>query len=265
MGFAIPLAVFAAYNARVTGSAFVPPRFDRVNTNADAMPHASFDERIAVHLSHNTMLLAVYMLGPLALPLAAIGALRKQPHWWVLGGGFVGLLALMLGHDNIGIHTVGPIHLSDAAPTLTILVVGGLHSIERWLAPVVSAAAIRLIGLGYVVLGIGLAFNVPWSLQLQRHGAFVSRPYELLASKGVHDAIVIAPTLFQMRPPGTIGSWQLHMPHPDPFLEDDLVFALYGADPDALHELYPQRDVVRIVVDPRTRAMDVLELHEGSR
>lgn len=265
MGVAMPLTAFAIYNAQLTGSALVPPRFDPGNIRADPVPDVTLDSRISVHVSHNVMLLALYMLGPLALPMAAIGALRRSAGALALGVGVLLNLALMLAHDNIGIHVVGPIHCSDTAPSLAILFVAGVVSTEKCLEPLVSPAITRWMAMGYTVLGIGLLFTLPWLGQLQRHGAFASRPYDYLAAKGVQNAIVIAPQLFVMRPMGTIGSWQLYMPHPDPLFEDDLIFAVGEADADALHREFPRRNIVRLRVDRRTRAFDLETIHSVSQ
>jgi hypothetical protein len=260
-GFVVMLIVFAVYNTQITGTPWLPPRFDRAHVTANAMPAFSIDDRISLHVSHNVMLLAVYMLGVLGLPVALIGALGGRHPLPVLGLGIAAALALMLGHDNVGIHTIGPIHYTDAAVPLTLLFVAGVDRITAALPGV--AAHIRAAAFGYVILGVGVTFTLPWLGQLSRHGEFVARPYDLLAASKVSNAIVITPQLAAMRRLDDPGSWQLDMPHPDPLFEEDIIFARADADPDALHQAHPTRNIYRLTVDPETRDLDLAQLHEA--
>jgi hypothetical protein len=243
---AVGAAIFAAYNAGVTGSPLLPARFDGAHTEANVLPPMSLDDRVAIHVAHNLPLLAVFVLGAAGLPVAAIGMLTGPKPVLFIGLGFVASLFLMLGHSNVGIHTIGPIHYSESVVPLTVLFVAGVEKIADVVPPSIAYA----VALGYVVVGVGGLFVAPWLAQLSRHGDFVARPHDFLAQKQVVDAIVLCPQYPAMRPPGAPGTWQLNMPHPDPFLEQDVVCAVPTADPDALHAAYPTRHIWRMTVDP---------------
>jgi hypothetical protein len=262
-GFVAVLAVFAFYNLQITGSPWTPPRFDRAHIEANPMPGLAVDERLALHMPHNLMLLGVYVLGILGLPVALVGALTGRSPLALLALGVAASFALMLGHDNIGIHTIGPIHYTDTAPVFVLLFVAGVERLATALPA--AAARIRACAFGYAILGVGLTLTLPWLGQLQRHGDFVARPHAFLASSQVSNAIVISPQLAGMRRFDDPGSWQLNMPHPDPLFEEDIVFALPQADPDALHRAHPTRSIYRLSFDPASGDLALVLLHDPAK
>jgi len=248
-GLALLLGVFAAYNAGVTGKPWLPPRLDRAHISANVIEPMGFDTRLVNHVGFQWMLLGLYVMGPCALPLAILGALSSRAPLGAVGLGFAASIALMLAHDNIGIHTIGPIHYGDAVVHLVILVCGGLWVVARWLEPATKPGQLEAALTLVVCLGIGVCLTLPWMLQLARHGEFLDRPYQRLEQGQVENAIVIAVPSASMRRPMDPGSWQLMMPHADPYVEADIVFALGDANPAQLHEAYPERHIVGLSAD----------------
>jgi hypothetical protein len=160
-------------------------------------------------------------------------------------------LLLGLAHDDTGIHTVGPIHLSESAVTLTLVVTVGILAAARWANRHGGRAVASVLVAGY--LASMALLQLPNLASLHDEALANHTPHELLAANGVHHAIVIAMppiSLFRGNPSYTqTSSWALHYPIPDPWFRDDVIFAegagpkQQGADPVALHALFPDRTI----------------------
>jgi hypothetical protein len=75
-------------------------------------------------------------------------------------------------------------------------------------------------------------------------------PFRYLESVGVHNAVVLAPapaTMDVVTGGRLHSSWVLQLPHPDPFLQDDVIFARSDTDVERLRARFPERDLFRLV------------------
>jgi hypothetical protein len=194
-------------------------------------------------------MLAIWFWGPLGLWLAWLGRHRNG----VACGAFavsVGMsLLVALAHDDVGIHTVGPIHYSEIVVPLALLSTGGVLHALQWFRQL----EIKLLAPSSALLGYASAlgfFILQYSGSLRLQGEFLDFPYALLRDHDVHNALVLVP------PPAmrdaimgnSVGSWQLREPFPDPFLKDDILFPNWRANVGELHARLPERDIYRIEV-----------------
>ncbi|MCA9602923.1 MAG: hypothetical protein KC417_12900, partial [Myxococcales bacterium] len=138
----VPLAVFGAYNASITGAAWVPPRFGKNELSGALQGHsrgifAAFTStnilwnRFGHNFIYNVIMLAVWFGGPLGVSLAAFGV-RVSRVTLCLGIGVALSLLVTFAHDDPGLHVVGPIHYSEASAFLVLLAVAGARRVYRW-------------------------------------------------------------------------------------------------------------------------------------
>lgn len=244
------LVVFAWYNARVTGVWFLPARFDQGASQLTPIDRYGPWDRLAFNTGFNALMTAVFLL---LVPgvVAMIAGIQRRAAWTVaLAVSTAAAFAVGLAHDNTGIHSVGPIHYSEAAVPLVLLAAAGVLRGAGWLArrglPQQPAAVLLA---GYLVIACGL-FAVTNAISLRRQTIPRVMLAETLDAASVHDAIVVAPPFIRLlRVDPTIaevGSWVLQYPHPDPYLGDDRLFVLAGADLAALRARQPDRAVVHV-------------------
>jgi hypothetical protein len=260
-GLVVPIAVFAGYNAQITGVWYLPARFAEGVVGADPSNSFGVADRIGFNLGFNVLMLAVFFLGIPAMA-AVLGALeRRRPILVVLGVCVLGQLTLCLLHDNTGVHMVGPIHLSEMSAPLTILAAAGLLRGFAWLgARGLSQLPAGVLVAGYLVMACGL-FDLTNLASLHETTAAQRLPEERLEALAVHHAIVLAPPYgvwALARVPA--GTWILEYPHPDPFWRDDVIFARPDADRRALHARFPDRALYEMSYSLRAPTIVVLPL-----
>jgi 4-amino-4-deoxy-L-arabinose transferase-like glycosyltransferase len=247
--FLVLAGLYAAFNTAMTGVWFLPPRFDEGATEYGALTPQPAHLRLGLHLGHNLMLLVVMALGPLGALLAVLGIRRDAPTM-TLAAALGSLLSLSLLHDNVGIHTVGPIHLSDGVPIVIVLATVGtiriFHILAELKLPRTPAAAMLV---AYAAGGLTL-FTMVHSAGLQAQAI----PHDLIGravvAAGAQDAVVIGDppaVLVRMRPEFVgAGSWVYQLPHPDPYLEKGPIYVKRPANEAALAALrarFPNRAV----------------------
>ncbi|HEY4177032.1 MAG TPA: hypothetical protein VGM90_09385 [Kofleriaceae bacterium] len=251
IGFAIPLAVFAWWNMQTTGVWYLPARFAGGTVGTTSLTNYGIWDRLAYNVGFNAMLAGVFFLGPLALPAVVAAARTTSAVVRVLLVCVVLHLLLGLAHDDTGIHTVGPIHLSESAVPLTLLVTVGALAVARWAQRHGGRAVVSVCLAGY--LASMALLQLPNLASLHDEASANHTPHEVLAANDVHHAIVIAMppiALFRGNTSYTqTASWALHYPIPDPWFRDDVLFAegpgphQQGADPVALHARFPDRTI----------------------
>jgi hypothetical protein len=247
---AIPLAAFAAYNQAVVGSPWTPPRFSG-GAAMDAESAMEVNERLGSHVAFNAMLLGVFFMGGLGLLGALLGLRFAPTPVRVLAAGTGLSFLLMLGHDNIGIHTVGPIHYSESVVALVLLGAGAVDGAAKFFTALGRREEpVYAMAWGYLVVTVGLLCTVPYAMQLKRYGEAMDFPYAFLHQKNVHQAIVLAPPTRFAMPAAGPGTWQHFFPPPSPSFEDDVIFTRYDADPEMLHEAHPDRNIYRLRIEP---------------
>jgi hypothetical protein len=249
LGIAGPIALFILYNDLVTGHPFIPPRA--------LMKAFSHDlalgpwQRVPLNLGFNLVLLGVWFLGPAGIALATRSILKPDTPTVLLASG-VGLhLLVALGHDNTGIHSVGPIHYTDAAVPLTLLATRGYSLVVedlRKLAATTFRPAPYLIT--YAVAGYG-TFIFSQGLWLHEQADCQSIEANAVAEAHLHDAIVLAPPpqFLTFLRKNRAGSWVVWVPHPDPYFRDDVIYARHNADVFKLREAFPTRAIYEMFPD----------------
>lgn len=260
-GFAGPVATWAWYNAQLTGAWYVQPRFTTNNIGNSESRHFGVADRLGFNLGFNVLMLAVFFLGIPAIAMV-IGALqRKRPILIVLGACVLAQIGLCLLHDNTGVHSVGPIHLSEVAAPLAILAAAGIVRGFAWLEtrglPQLPAA----LGVAtYLVVVCGLFCAVNFA-SLHASAAAQLEPEEVVARQDIHHAIVLAPAYgVWAHDEVPQGSWVLQYPQPDPFLRDDVIFATATADRAALRKLFPDRRLYEMSYEVREPTIRVVPL-----
>ena len=220
------LALMALYNQLQTGQAWVSPRGLPQAVRA-TVGELSVGERLGANLSFNLMMLGVWFLGVAGLPLAYMGALRRDvlPRLCFLGLGLHLLVAL--AHENVGIHMVGPIHYSESVVPLILLASVGTAR----LGELASGPMRRLAGpslLGYLLALAG--FAALYAPSLGGLGRVADIPHAAARAANLRNAVVLSPAPHQIErlTPGSNGSWQhLHAP-PDSKLRGDVLFVRHA-------------------------------------
>ncbi len=252
VGLVPPLLAHALYNQQITGHPFLPPRLsdDVIGTtqSLDASPFV----RLGFNLGFNLVMLSVWFFGPLGLVLAWLGRRHVPRLGPLLLASLVISLLVALLHDDVGIHTVGPMHYSEAAVPLTLLLSAGvvavLAALPKHSLSLVTAASLLA---GY---SAGIAyFDLHHCRALRKQGEHLELPYAILRTHQVERGVVFAPTPAQLDAilqPRSVGSWQLRPPLPDPRLQGDLLFPMPGADLQDLRRVLPERDFYRLELTP---------------
>lgn len=243
------IAVFAAYNQATTGVWYLQARF-APGTLANASLQLSMSDRLATNLGWNALMLAVFFLGVPAVAAVIAGLERKRPMLLALGAGGLAMFLMCLLHDNTGIHSVGPIHLSELAVPVVILTTAGILRAFEWLGEKSVPRAPAAVALaGYLVIALG-AFQLSNLASLHAQATTQALPQSTLEDNGVHHAIVIAkPYLYLLQVDRSFapwGSWVLEYPQPSPDLSDDIIWAKWNADPKALKAAFPDRTIYRL-------------------
>ena len=260
-------ALWVLYNLRTTGVWWLQARLasgasQRLGTAEGAW------ERLGGNLGFNAMLLAIFFLGPAALVLAGCGLRSRGGLGKILAAGIALHLGLALLHDDTGLHLVGPIHYSEAAmPLLLLLVLGtrrlraalrGLHA-SREIRHVCATAAV------FYLVAMGL-FTATHFKTLRAQAEINALPLKAVA--GLENAVVLArkpQVLWKMRPElDAVRSWTGDLPPPDPFLRDPVLFAYEErADLGMLRARFPQRDFYRMTYHAEGDPVRVELLHRG--
>jgi hypothetical protein len=164
--------------------------------------------------------------GPLVLAL--IGAGHRQAK--VFAGSAVGFLATMIFTKSAGIDPFGPVHATEVMLPAVVLVILAGARLEAWEKrrrdddqSVMSWTLALAIGL---VLS-SLALYVPKRVQaLEAMGRGIARPFEMLRTAGIDDAVIFAPRPFVPQcATGYARHYVYWRPISDPKLEDDIIWA----------------------------------------
>lgn len=261
------LLAYGAYNYALTGSPFLTPR--EVPWAADAdLVRLSVSQRAGQNLGHNLLMLGVWFFGALGLPLAWCGfTWRGLPHRalrTVLGLGIAMQLCIALGHENVGIHVVGPIHYSETVVSLTLLSTLGVLALADWCKRI-SAHPAPLLASGFGYLVSVLVFGGIYTGSLQGLGRISDMLPAAVRAAGIHNAIVMAqmPCWFERTVPGSHGSWQLAHAPPDPKVTVDVFYVNPDAPMVQLMRAFPGRSIYHAWLNPKTRKVEVGLLFAG--
>jgi hypothetical protein len=212
--------------------------------------------RLPYNLGFNLVMLVVWFLGPVGAGLVVFGGAGRNTACRTLAAGVVLHLLVALGHDNTGIHSVGPIHYSDTAVPLTLLATNGFLEVvarlRRW---GVGAAQPGVLLVSYAAVAYG-AFGLTQALALHQEAKGERFAFDVVDEANIHQAIVLAPSpawLAWLRK-DRAGSWVVQFPHPDPYFRDDVIYAKANADIKLLHDRFPDRGLFRLLADRQGRA-----------
>ncbi len=236
---------YGAYNHALTGSPFLTPRSVTWATDAQLLP-LSVWHRMGQNLTHNWLMLGVWAGGLFGFPLAYLGLRMShapsKPIRVTLALGALAQLLTALGHENLGIHIVGPIHYSEMIGHLIILMTAGVLELHRLCKVSLKTSRAVLV----VLAGHSLMLVVTGAMyagSLINIGKLASILPEAVRSQNLHNAIVAAPTNAQIHAmsPNLSGSWQLVHPPPDPALRDDVIYTYLEVPRDTLLDAFPSR------------------------
>ena len=257
------IAVFAAYNHATTGVWYLQARF-APGVVANASFQLTMGDRVATNLGWNVLMLAVFFLGIPAIAAIIAGLDRKRPMLLAAAAGGVCLFLVCLLHDNTGIHSVGPIHLSEIVVPLAVLATAGILKTFAWLgARAIPQGTPAVLLAGYLAIACA-AFNLTNMASLRAQATTQALPAAMLEASGVHNAVVLARqyvVLLQIdRTFAPWGSWVLEYPHPSPDLSDDIIWAKWSADPKALRASFPDRAIYRMHYSDKPPAIRLEQL-----
>jgi hypothetical protein len=196
---------------------------------------------------------------------AALG-IRSRGPLLTLAVGICLQVALQLLHDDIGIHTLGPIHLSETLPGLVLLATGGVLTVfaflKRYAVP--TAMPRRLVG-SYILGGLAL-FTAVHCVGLLMQAMNSARIYEPVTRARLANAVVVGdpPKNLIHTHPGMreTGSWVHWFPPPDPYFRDDVIFAYAKTDDDLLRlkHAFPGRQFYRMTYHQDTQRVVLTSL-----
>ncbi len=252
--FSLFMVVIGWYNYAMIGDAFTSPRAYYVaslRAVQDLPPFSSFIpeaiiKRIGNHTGFNIFMLSVWFLGPVGLPLICFAFRWHSKITVVLTASVVGALALSLAHNNIGIHTVGPIHYSETAIPLLLLATAGILRLADGMALYkLPIQAPLVIFVGYLVLGMGSFLGV-YGQSLRGQAELLDIPYAYVRENEIENAIIVSPNPHEIArfTKNRYGTWQLQHPHPDPYLRDSVIFTYNQKSINDLVRLYPDRNII---------------------
>jgi hypothetical protein len=261
------LLLYGAYNYELTGSPFLTPR--ALPWAADnIIPVLSPWQRAGHNLGHNLLQLGIWFFGVLGLPLAWLGfSARNAPHK-VLRGllflGVVGQFAIALGHENVGIHSVGPIHYSETVVPLTLLATVGTLACSDWFSQVTQRSRPLLLhAVGY--LGSVMAFSSIYLGSFQGVGRTSEVLPKAVRAAGLHHAVVMAqmPCWMERLVPRSHGTWQVAHAPPHPLLTDDIIYVTPEVPITTLVEQFPDRAIYQASYDVTEKAVDLSVIKPG--
>lgn len=268
-GLAVPLALFAWYNVETTGVWYLQARLVPGVMDPTSDFVRSPWERVGANFGLTLILLAVFLLGPLGLAATVPAAARGPAAVRVLLSGVLVALSLTLLHDNVGIHTVGPIHYSECAVPLVLIAAIGLARVFERLAQLELALGTPALLLAfYLVGGLGL-FTLTHARSLRYQAENQRLPFAALEDAGVHNAVVLAQRPFVLywnrADLARWGSWVLHFPLPHPFLRDDVIFVRSDSNLSELRRRFPDRRFYRLVYEQSGKPVIVLPVEPDRR
>ncbi|MDB4973952.1 MAG: hypothetical protein JWN48_2293 [Myxococcaceae bacterium] len=248
VGVAIPVFIFFAHTYALTGG-LLPARHHPLLLGGRPTYENSYWVRFGSNSAFNALRLTVWFAGPFGVIAFAAGVLTDR-FTRLLGLGVAAVLLLGLFHDNYGIHALGPIHYSECAVVLTLIVVHGLARI-RW--------ALRSLGLAFevptavaavwIVLGLG-SFNWFEAEALHDQATTQHDIYELieeLVPPAQRPAVLFAPRFYDLwantsafaRRRTWVYLWR--KPHPD---YSDEILILHDGSPAvraSVRAAFPER------------------------
>jgi len=244
-GFAPSIVWFAIYNSLTTGIWYLQCRFAPGVTGADNSLRNGPWERLGFNVGWNLLMLAVFFLGIPAVAAVIAGIRRRPTISVVLALGIAMNLVLSLLHDNTGIHSVGPIHLSEASVLVGLLATAGIVRGASWLAAARVPRTMITTGLAaYFVIACGM-FDISNLASLHVAASSRTTPARMLEALDIHHAVVVTePYVYlpQVDPKfAPWGTWELQYPHPDPFFRDDIIYVQPLVPLAALRARFPDR------------------------
>ena len=238
--------LMAWWNLQTTGRWHVSARVLGTRGLESSLGSGMLD-RLGENLGFNLMMLTLWFIGPLVMVLVALALQSGERLARVAGAGVACQLLLALLHDLTGIRVVGPIHYSEAAVPLLLLAVLGLQRAVELLQRLKIDLATPVVLLVFYLGSLG-AWTWVHAGSLVDQAIIHRTPLDAVAH--LKNAIVIADRPSQLwfsRPElKDVSSWLADLPHPDPFLRDNVLFAYPEADVELLRRDFPDRELYRL-------------------
>lgn len=253
LGAVLPLLAFCLHSRAMTGNAFLPARFSS-EAFVSGVTHGGPWNRFGANVSYNSLMLAIWFLGPLGVILVAMGtffdAFTKQ-----LVLGVVSVLTLGFLHDDHGIHIVGPIHYSECVVPLAIV---AAHGAQRLVVLVKSGSLVVGPLVGALTLGV-LPFTLVQLNALHNQARVQEVVHEFVASsierpEGTRCVVLVPPfnRVWRAVPElARVGTWVHEWPRPRPDLQDEMLFLMDAeGSQEIAAEQFPERPIYRFVLSP---------------
>ena len=256
------------WNVQTTGQWDVSARVLSNRTMGDPFLDSLF-HRVGGNVGFNVMMLTLWFVGPAVVVFGLLAWRRGSALAKLCGAAMVLELVLALFHSDTGNHLVGPIHYSECAVPLLALTVLGWRRASEWFdehrEPLkMSAGTLASLVAAYAVGLVFWSFTHTATLLDQ---ALVQR-YHLDAVEDLENAIVIADRPYKLwfaRPEiGGVSSWVAELPHPDPYLRDEVIFAYPEADIEVIRKAFPERTLYRMTYSAEGDPVRVRPLGEAS-
>ena len=258
-------ALMGWWNLQTTGQWTVSARV-LLNSSLDDPLWPAVWERLGENLGFNLMMLNLWFLGPLGVILALLALGSGSRLAKVCGAAVACQLLMALLHDSTGIRIVGPIHYSEAAVPLLILAVLGMDRACRLLKQLEKTELAPLKSTPIALMTAYLLSLATWTGV--HTGSLIDQAVihrtPLAAVADLKQAIVIAdrpPALwFSRQKIQDVSSWLADLPHPDPGLQNEVLFAYPEADIELLRRDFPDRRLYRMTYHPEGELVRVRPL-----
>ena len=251
----LTLVIYALYNTQTTGR-LMPARFGPGQFQITPKNPVPIFDRLGTHLAHNWSLFLIMAVGPLGM-LAASLAFYKRPPWCTtLAISGIALLSLSFFHDDVGIHSVGPIHLSDLVALAALFAVCGIKIIMSWCRQKTPEARDFCLS---IILGSALGamslFTFFQCSSLKNMTGIQAMVYDLVDNHVETPAVVFGKdfqNLFKINAElGSIGAWVNQLPPPDPDLKSPLIFVKENETTEAVFQKFKNRNFYRLIYEKR--------------
>lgn len=251
------IAIFMLHNHAVTGQAWVPARFaeNEIAVAAWRRPWESLSDsellwrRFSVNVIYNVLRVGIWFWGPVGMLLAVVGA-GRDAFTKRLAGGVGCLFALGLGHDDAGIHAVGPMHQSESIVLLTLLAVSGAKRIAEGMEKLELPR--RGLGVAVIVMGLvgGWNFTIRQGQALRLMTTFQEDVYGWMDTETDGPSVVLVPEIWevwQTDPYRAVGTWVLAWRHPDPHFDERVLVVIERSGAKAaVKKAFPDRKLYRL-------------------
>jgi hypothetical protein len=210
--------------------------------------------RFGNNVIYNLVMCALFLLGPIGMPLIITGA-RAKGELRVLFYSVIVSFGLAMLHDDRGLHALGPIHYSEASVLMLLLAAEGLFAAFAWFSKVELSLPAAGALAGYATFGLTI-FAGGYCSAWRETNTLQRDIYDLVDQPGSSPRVVLAPpysaifTNIDRHGSGTwVFSWRRVRPEANEFsilLHDSMKSRALA------QTFFPDREVLVLELNPRT-------------